>query len=287
MLGERCASGGVALPSINRLIANDFHFDTVRAGECGGGRTIGGTLHVNPGIIKGAAFERRAIVQVVDTGNRFGAGGNQRLVHRHMTGGLNLQVAGGGVGIAFGGSCALLAVGQPRMQAESPRCRFVAIIAGIDGRGHAVVAEFVGDGHGHIERVSVQVGEAQRKRHGAIGQRFKLPHVVVGVSVVRIVARCGMIFVNRRAVMLAIEIVFAVFDAVWPRGQHITVTGGGQVVDAERAENFLALIIESANLGAEFADDGGIIAIVNRILISGAWCFTRHGITPVVRLVGR
>ena len=104
---------------------------------------------------------------------------------------------------------------------------------------------------------------------------------------VRIVARCGMIFVNRRAVMLAIEIVFAVFDAVWPRGQHITVTGGGQVVDAERAENFLALIIESANLGAEFADDGGIIAIVNRILISGAWCFTRHGITPVVRLVGR
>ena len=55
--------------------------------------------------------------------------------------------------------------------------------------------------------------------------------------------------------MLAIEIVFAVFDAVWPRGQHITVTGGGQVVDAERAENFLALIIESANLGAEFADD--------------------------------
>ena len=55
MLGERCASGGVALPSINRLIANDFHFDTVRAGECGGGRTIGGTLHVNPGIIKGAA----------------------------------------------------------------------------------------------------------------------------------------------------------------------------------------------------------------------------------------
>ena len=111
--------------------------------------------------------------------------------------------------------------------------------------------------------------------------------VVVGVSVVRIVARCGMIFVNRRAVMLAIEIVFAVFDAVWPRGQHITVTGGGQVVDAERAENFLALIIESANLGAEFADDGGIIAIVNRILISGAWCFTRHGITPVVRLVGR
>ena len=62
MLGERCASGGVALPSINRLIANDFHFDTVRAGECGGGRTIGGTLHVNPGIIKGAAFERRAIV---------------------------------------------------------------------------------------------------------------------------------------------------------------------------------------------------------------------------------
>ena len=173
------------------------------------------------------------------------------------------------------------------MQAESPRCRFVAIIAGIDGRGHAVVAEFVGDGHGHIERVSVQVGEAQRKRHGAIGQRFKLPHVVVGVSVVRIVARCGMIFVNRRAVMLAIEIVFAVFDAVWPRGQHITVTGGGQVVDAERAENFLALIIESANLGAEFADDGGIIAIVNRILISGAWCFTRHGITPVVRLVGR
>ena len=76
-----------------------------------------------------------------------------------------------------------------------------------------------------------------------------------------------MIFVNRRAVMLAIEIIFAVFDAVWPRGQHITVTGGGQVVDAERAENFLALIIESANLGAEFADDGGIIAIVNRILI--------------------
>ena len=58
MLGERCASGGVALPSINRLIANDFHFDTVRAGECGGGRTIGGTLHVNPGIIKGAAFVR-------------------------------------------------------------------------------------------------------------------------------------------------------------------------------------------------------------------------------------
>ena len=33
---------------------------------------------------------------------------------------------------------------------RSPRCRFVAIIAGIDGRGHAVVAEFVGDGHGHI-----------------------------------------------------------------------------------------------------------------------------------------
>lgn len=86
--------------------------------------------------------------------------------------------------------------------------------------------------------------------------------------------------------MLAIEIVFAVFDAVWPRGQHIAVTGGGQVVDAERAENFLALIIESANLGAEFADDGGIIAIVNRILISGAWCFTRHGITPVVRCGG-
>ena len=56
MLGERRASGGVALPSINRLIANDFHFDTVRAGECGGGRTIGGTLHVNPGIIKGAVF---------------------------------------------------------------------------------------------------------------------------------------------------------------------------------------------------------------------------------------
>ena len=78
-----------------------------------------------------------------------------------MTGGLDLQVAGGGVGVTLGGSRALLAVGQPRMQAESPRCRLVAIIAGIDGHGHAVVAEFVCDGHGHIERVSVQVGEAQ------------------------------------------------------------------------------------------------------------------------------
>ena len=75
--------------------------------------------------------------------------------------------------------------------------------------------------------------------------------------------------------MLAIEIVFAVFDAVWPRGQHITVTGGGQVVDAERAENFLALIIESANLGAEFADDGGIIAIVNRIVFYSSWNHSR------------
>ncbi|ALE36493.1 hypothetical protein BBG7_1304 [Bifidobacterium longum] len=25
---------------------------------------------------------------------------------------------------------------------------------------------------------------------------------------------------------------------------------------------------------------------MNRILISGAWCFTRHGITPVVRCGG-
>lgn len=50
----------------------------------------------------------------------FGAGGNQRLVHRHMTGGLNLQVAGGGVGIAFGGSCALLAVGQPPDAGREP-----------------------------------------------------------------------------------------------------------------------------------------------------------------------
>ena len=78
-----------------------------------------------------------------------------------MTGGLDLQVAGGGVGIAFGGSRALLAVGKPWVQAKSPRCRLVAIIAGIDGHGHAIFAQFVGHGHGHIERVSVQVGEAQ------------------------------------------------------------------------------------------------------------------------------
>lgn len=139
------------------------------------------------------------------------------------------------------------------MQAESPRCRLVAIIAGIDGHGHAVVAEFVGDGHGHIEP-GIRPGwgsaaKASRRYRSTIQASTCSGRRIRG----RIVARCGMIFVNRRAVMLAIEIVFAVFDAVWPRGQHITVTGGGQVVDAERAENFLALIIESANLGAEFA----------------------------------
>ena len=76
MLGERRASGGVALPSINRLIANELHFNPVRAGECGGGRTIGGAFHVDPGIIEGAAFKRRTIVQIVDAGYWLRAGGN-------------------------------------------------------------------------------------------------------------------------------------------------------------------------------------------------------------------
>ena len=130
--------------------------------------------------------------------------------------------------------------------------------------------------NGYPSKLRGSAAKASRRYRSTI----KLPHVVVGVSVVRIVARCGMIFVNRRAVMLAIEIRIRKFSMRFGHGASITVTGGGQVVDAERAENFLALIIESANLGAEFADDGGIIAIVNRILISGAWCFTRRGITP-------
>ena len=50
--------------------------------------------------------------------------------------------------------------------------------------------------------------------------------------------------------MLAIEIVFTVFNTVWPRGQHVSVAGRGQIVDPEWTEDFLAVEVEPADFRA-------------------------------------
>ena len=67
---------------------------------------------------------------------------------------------------------------------------------------------------------------------------------------VRVVARSRVIFVDRSAVVLAVEIVFTVFNTVWPRGQHVSVAGRGQIVDPEWTEDFLAVEVEPADFRA-------------------------------------
>ena len=185
---------------------------------------------------------------------------------------VDLQAACGRIGVTLLAGLAVFAVRHPRVQAERPRRRLVAIIAGADRDGHALVVQLVRGGDGDIERIAVEVREAQRLGDAVLGERFQLPHVLVCVAVVRVVARLGMILVDRRAVVLAVEVVFAVLDAVRPRREDVAAAGRRQVVRSVAAEHLLAAVVETAQLRAELADDGGEIAMMDGILVAGTRC---------------
>ncbi len=131
----------------------------------------------------------------------------------------------------------------------------------------AVLIEFVGHVHKHVERVAREVRRAPAERHGRRGEPLEGPEVAVAVAVDCVVA---FVLVDRQLVGLPFEGVFAAFDAVGERHEQLAAHAGGHVVGAEGHHYVVALPRQSAQSCALLGDDGGVITESDGILLARA-----------------
>lgn len=163
-------------------------------------------------------------------------------------------------------SIAVKAVGEPRVNGQSPRRVRVAIVVGADGQVHAVIGEAVGGGDIQVKRVTDHVGGAPGEGHCVFGKRDQLPERAVTVAVDGGVT---VMFVDRQRIGLAFERVLAAFDTVRERNEDLAVATGHQIIRAKGDGQIFALIGQFAHSGAKFGDDGFIVAVGDGELLSG------------------
>ena len=150
------------MPRVDGLVADQLDLHAIGAGEHGRCRAVVGAVDVHPGVVERASVQNRVVAQIeLGAVHRLGAVRHQTGVNGDVRVRVDLQAACGRIGVTLLAGLAVFAVRHPRVQAERPRRRLVAIIAGADRDGHALVVQLVRGGDGDVERIAVEVREAQ------------------------------------------------------------------------------------------------------------------------------
>ena len=134
-------------------------------------------LEVGPGIVDRLRAEGLGLAVVVcGAVHRFGAGGDQVLVDRHMRACGQFERALC-VELVNRVSIRVAAVGDPWVDGQRPRRVLAAMVLRVHLHMQAVLIEFVGHVHKHVERVAREVRRAPAERHGRRGEPLEGPEV--------------------------------------------------------------------------------------------------------------